>query len=94
MQLIVASLNEKSSEESSSDEDSANKSDEEVIEGYLYSFVKDGGQLCNLSKCPRTTRLCAVLWALGLSPDLDLAFAFTNTKVLGLAHAINKVLQG
>ena len=34
MQLIVASLNEKSSEESSSDEDSANKSDEEVIEGY------------------------------------------------------------
>ena len=43
MQLIVASLNEKSSEESSLDEDSANKSDEEVIEGYLYSFVKDGG---------------------------------------------------
>ena len=34
MQLIVASLNEKSIEESSSDEDSANKSDEEVIEGY------------------------------------------------------------
>ena len=31
---------------------------------------------------------------LGLSPELTLAFAFTHTKVLGLAHAINEVLQG
>ena len=41
MQLIVASLNEKSSEESSSDEDSANKSDEEVIEGLAGSEIRE-----------------------------------------------------
>ena len=31
---------------------------------------------------------------LGLSTDFALAFAFTHTKVLVLAHAINEVLLG
>ena len=40
MQLIVARLKKKGCEESSSDEDSANKSDEEVIEGLAGSEIR------------------------------------------------------
>ena len=41
MQLIVARLKKKGCEESSSDEDSANKSDEEVIEGLAGSEIRE-----------------------------------------------------
>ena len=41
----------------------------------LHSFVKDGRQLCNLSKCPHTTRLYAVLWAL---THRYISFTITN----------------
>ena len=41
MQLIVARLKKKGCEESSSDEDSANKSDEEVIEGLVEGGIQE-----------------------------------------------------